>query len=507
MLVASRTFLYAIEELSDCFHLFSGSVETGVASIPANSPTGAAAVFRLLWHAGLKEPALLVLKQRPSPVFCGHVLALITFLKLPKQIDSPLGEKTDAPAVTEALSVVLTAIRSELGDNILIDTVLFQLYAFIGDIVKLADLISNKPTLNEGLLYAFFESRRTPSYVMFLRYVGKQNEATEAFQSLSSLDEMCALMNLHAEDWSFIKENIIWMASKSPKHALKILCGEKVSVHSSIKFCKTKLISLYPAVVRAALFRKDVLSRADLLREYIQTMLNLLAHIRDDNFDFSLVGFCDYILEGNACDIGVIETELGEKLIEVLRRFRDVIDMKLVLSRAERVNLQNVKVEIYGYCGEIEKALDLLWPNLNACESFCRQIPLAFDELFRKIKDKMAVGEQTAAILSLIARNIEVIENIDSALSSIDSSASLEAVGDLLEDCYRKLISRRRDAEIEAALAFSDQQEKELERVQLESQCMVLRTNSKCYKCGKEVNFRFVERTPEGYIGHLQCPT
>jgi hypothetical protein len=236
------------------------------------------------------------------------------------------------------------------------------------------------------------------------------------------------------------------------------------------------------------------------LKEYVLSLLNLLVDLRGAEFDLLRVAFCEPETDSEAA----IESELGARLVKVLRSHSNLIEFSWFLPFMDRIAIDDVKLEIYGATNKMGEALEIIWPDMDKCEAFCCKNPVAFQHLFGLIRKEFSEKLRTTEILRLISRNAAVID-VAAALEHVDAEISLDEVSESLEKCYRDLVTRRREAEIEAALTFSKGQEMEFERVKVECECLALKRDCKCAKCGKDVNFRFVERSVGGQVYHLQC--
>jgi hypothetical protein len=215
--------------------------------------------------------------------------------------------------------------------------------------------------------------------------------------------------------------------------------------------------------------------------------------------------------------VEAIQTELGEHLIRVLREFgKDVQEEIRSIETGMDDNWpKTVKVELFRATGKIEEALTVLWgcddaPDIRACKRFCREMAepaAAFAKLIQKIQqnEQFTPDARTTHLTRLFERNMSAID-IPSALANLDSNEPLDGpMGKFLENSYRRLVALRKDTELEAAFAESNVFESEYQRVRLECQVLTLAPGTKCAKCGKDVNFKCVQREPNGMLCHLQC--
>jgi hypothetical protein len=184
--------------------------------------------------------------------------------------------------------------------------------------------------------------------------------------------------------------------------------------------------------------------------------------------------------------------------------------VKGLLTIVDNIKLKSVQVEIYTANNKIEQALDLLWKgetDFSVCEQFCQASPdpcAAFEVLMQQITKRVPPGDRLTVLMDLVARNVSAI-NIKSAFEHLDPDQSLDSVATFLESSYRTLLVMRKDAELDAAFAESNVFESEYQKLRYQCQCVVLDGNSKCAKCGREVNSTCVQRAPNGELYHMQC--
>lgn len=530
-IAASGSQLFALCDIQRSFRTaVMGRVKEALASLPCEkgkerSPMAIVMLFEQLWNADKIVQALELMKLPDFEHALLDVFPLFAFLTL-KMEHEKLHEMQCKPitdqGVAKNLAESLAAVRGRHPKDPIkmwVDTALFQIYAMQEDIAKLVALINDIPKLSDESMNEFFDGKGSTPCAMYLNYIGKTKEAMDVFHSLANFDvvvleEITRVMISNAKDWPFIKDNIVWLLEQSPERACKVLSCEYISVGDAIPFCKKdpSLSVYYPRVLYGTLFRRSLLNRADLVSEYISTVINLLISLREPNFDRKRVAFCSCVIENPDASRELIEEELGTNFIEVMRKFANDIKASTLISFVSKIGVKKVQVEIYRATGKVQEAINLLWGDgddkgIAACEQFCRENSdpaAAFQVLIRQMESHLPPDKKMTNLRKLLSENMSVID-ISSALATIDSDQKLEDIAEFLEKSYRHLVAMRKDAELDAAFAKSNEFESEYQRVRCEYHRIELTSESKCARCGRDVNYKCVQRAPNGMLYHLQC--
>ena len=106
--------------------------------------------------------------------------------------------------------------------------------------------------------------------------------------------------------------------------------------------------------------------------------------------------------------------------------------------------------------------------------------------------------------MGILSRNMNMID-VPKALENINEDESVENVADFLEETYRTLVTMRKDAELDAAFAESNEFESTYQRIKLESQVIEIRNDTFCPKCKKPLNSNYFFRAPNGNLFHFNC--
>jgi hypothetical protein len=287
-----------------------------------------------------------------------------------------------------------------------------------------------------------------------------------------------------------------------------------------MSFSKEHLAKFYPRILFLTLFRQNLGHPAAQVAEYLKTICPLLSSLHDgSSFNRKSVAFCTCVIRDPNIGIDVIEEELGQNLIKVLREFGKIVqdDIRSIEACMDENWPKSVKVELFSATGKIEQALNLLWgddenPDIAECERFCREMnepAAAFSTLIERINhnEKLAAVQRTDLLTRLLADNMSEID-IPSALAILNADQSLKGdIGTFLENSYRRLVALRKDTELEAAFAESNLFESEYQRIRLQCLVLTVTQGSKCSKCGKDLNFTCVQRAPNGSLCHIQCGT
>ena len=529
-MVANGTQLFAFWEITNPFNLASeGKVKEAVAWLQARTKMklvmAVIMLFEQLWNSDKIGQALEVMKLKEFEPALLDVFPLFTFLTL--TIDQEKRRELQCRPVTDQsvakhLAETLSAVRQRHPDEVIktwVDTALFQIYAMQEDIPKLVALINDIPRLSDESMTQFFDGKESTPCAMYLNYIGKTKEAMEVFHHLTNFDavvfeEITRVMISNAKEWPFIRDNIVWLAERSPERACKVLSCEYISVGDAIPFCKKcdDLKNYYPRVLYGTLFRRSLLNRADLVTEYIRTVIGILIDLRQPNFDRTRVAFCSCVIENPNASDDLIEDELGTNFIEVMRKFANDIKASTLVSFVDKISVKKVQVEIYRATGNVQEAINRLWDGgsrqgIDACEQFCRENSdpaAAFQVLIRQMESNLPADKKMQELRRLLSENMSVID-ISSALATFDSNQRLEDIAEFLEKSYRRLVAMRKDAELDAAFAQSNKFESEYQRTRYECQCIELTSESKCARCHRDVNYKCVQRAPNGMLYHLQC--
>ncbi|OHS99256.1 hypothetical protein TRFO_08505 [Tritrichomonas foetus] len=525
-IVSNEKQIFLVTECTEAYHnIIEGNLDQAVASIKNLNTDILAAIFEQLWQAEFKQHALSMLKIKEL-----HP-ALIDIVNLFKMIKTDglksdtkylnFASQTDDQKLAKILTDSLIAIRgtnpSEYTRKI-VDTALFEIYAYQEDIPKLSAFIDEVPLLSNESIRAFFNEVESPTYAMYLAFIGNNTEAMEVFKKLQNmdqviLDEITQQMIRNSSDWKFCKANTTWLIQISPLHACRVLTSESVKSGKALKFCKKHFEKFYPTVLHGILDHKDVMNRSDLVNNYAKCICQLLLGLNDENFNRDSVAFCKCVIANPNASIQEIEEELGNDFIDVLRRFPKDTDANNLLFLVNQIPSTRVQVEIYRAAGNVEKALSLIWgdknedPDIAVLEQFCRESSdpsAAFMVLIKLMKEKLPADKEMSVLMNLLAQNMSVID-VSSALANINENQKLEDVASFLESSYRKLVTMRKDAELDAAFASSNEFESEYQRIRLESQSIQLTTQTICPKCKQPIGYQYVLRAPNGTLYHWKC--
>jgi hypothetical protein len=529
-IVASDTRLFSICDITDAYQTaLSGTLEQAIEKLPCKREAIIAALFDQLWNSESYLRAIELVRMKIFEIIIPDVLRLFKFIKLGDSdrkfllFDQPNDDGKVLKALTDSLLTVRASQPSEAIRRI-VDTSLFQIYSYEEDIGRLASFIKDRPILSRSAMEDFFQGKESPAFALYLSYQGKIREAMDAFKQLQRFDdevliEIVNFMALNAKTtWPLIQENIIWLSKRSPIHACQVLSNEQVPLGQALGFSKQTLKAYYPEILFLTLFRSNLGNRPSLVAEYINLICPLLSAIRDQSsFNRSLVAFCVCVMRDSNASVDAIEEELGEHLIRVLRLFGKEVqeDIENIRKGMDERWPKSVKVEIFRATGNIGEALNLLWgsdasPDIRACRHFCREMSepaAAFGKLIEKINlnPTFSPADRTKHLTDLLTRNMSAID-IPSAFKNLDANQPLEGeVATFLINSYRRLVALRKDTELEAAFAESNVFESEYQRIRLECQVLTLEPGTKCAKCGKDVNFKCVQREPNGMLCHIQC--
>ncbi|KAH0789473.1 transforming growth factor-beta receptor-associated protein 1 isoform X2 [Histomonas meleagridis] len=521
-LVSSDNHIYIIQDISEVYdHILAGEFEKLNEMNPPPSVEVLAAAFEQLWQKRHNIEALALLKYKPFHVAVFDVLNLFKFIKCNTQKSQYLSfaEATDDLNLTKPLVEGLLTIRSSRPNELVhraIDTAIFEIYSIQEDIKSLSSFIEKKPLLSDDIV-KFFNDSISPTYAMYLGYIHKYQDAIDVFKKIPNMDqfvleEIARLLVSGSSHWDFFETNIKWFMEISPIYACNVLTNESIHPNKSLPFCIENFRQYYPRVLYGLLSHKDLLNSSTYINEYANMICQLLSSIFQPNFSRDKVSFCTCIINNPNASLQEIESELGSYLTNVLRRFKDSINTEQLSTYANQINDVNIKVEIYRAAGKVEEALTLIWeqgnePDLNKCVQFCKEnndSSKGFEILLKLMDNRLPSDKKTPLIMKLLAENMCEI-NISNAFSYIDANQPIDEVVPFLESSYRRLVALRRDAELDAAFAESNEFETGYQRMRLEAQVMELRCETVCAECGQALGFQYAQRAPNGLVYHHKC--
>ncbi|KAK8896321.1 hypothetical protein M9Y10_014219 [Tritrichomonas musculus] len=550
-IATTDTEFYLVMECTKAINKINeGSLDEAIESIPNVNTDILAAIFEQLWQKDFKLNALSMLKYKEMAPVIYDIVCLFKMIKLVK-VHSPIkylkfSEQTEDQKLAKALIDNLLSIRgskiffdnqSESFNNrqnkslrMIIDTTLFEIYAYQEDISNLAFFFNELPELLNDSIDAFFDGAETVSRAMYLAYIGNSKDSLAIFKKLENLDQVVLdqitriIINT-SSNWDFCTENLKWFFEVSPLDACKVLTSDSINSNNSLQFCREHFPDYQNIVLRGVLDHKDIYNHSDLVNEYARNIFELLLEINNESFDRGKVAFCKCVIEnastGTETPIEMIKEELGDDFIDVLRTFPKEIDINSPAFQTNQISsIPRVQVEIYRATGNVEKALRLLWDEkqknpdgndlkatVSVLEKFCKESEdssSAFQILIKLLKEKLPNEQGMDVLMGILSRNMNMID-VPAALANINEDELVEKVAAFLEDTYRTLVTMRKDAELDAAFAESNEFESMYQRVRLESQSIEIRSDTICPKCKKPLNSLYLLRAPNGTLYHWKC--
>jgi hypothetical protein len=257
------------------------------------------------------------------------------------------------------------------------------------------------------------------------------------------------------------------------------------------------------------LFRKELLSPAALVNQFLLELVTLLPKLPAD-FTAEAVPFCACVIRNRGASRDEIDEEIGSMLGGVLREFGEVAEMAPLVACVEKIPIRQVRLEIYRAKGSIGEALDLLWrseEDIPVCSAFCRECrdpTAAFEVLVRHLGAKVSEAKRIDLLFQLISENLDFID-IAQALEIIGADEDIEAIAPLIDQAYRQLVAVRKDTDLSAALAESDLFESEFEKRKAQAVRVRIKEGTVCAKCEKDLGLKFVVRGVDGLLYHKHC--
>lgn len=548
-IATSDTQFYLVTDCSAAVNkILEGSLDEAIESLEYVNTDILAAIFEQLWQKDYKIYALSMLKFKELYQALYDIATLFKMIKLPTCGSGIkylyFSEQTEDQKLAKVLTDNLLSIRSSkaLIDNksnsaenrenknlrIIIDTTLFEIYAYQEDIGNLSSFINECPELSNESIDAFFNGAETVSRAMYLAYIGNSKDSLAIFKRLENLnavvlDQVTPIIINTSSNWEFCKENLMWLFEVSPLHACKVLTSDSISSNNALKFCFDNFPKYYNIVLYGVLDHKDMYNRTDLINQYARHIFQLLLEISEKSFDREKVAFCKCVIENTSSDVPTpiekIKEELGDDFINVLRRFPKEIDINNPTFQSNQISSNpRVQVEIYRASGKVEEALRLIWDEnkkkikddpsiVQELENFCKEsddTSAAFQILIKLLKEKLPNEQGMKMQMGVLSRNMNMID-IPAALANINEDELVENVADFLEETYRTLVTMRKDAELDAAFAESNEFESMYQRIRLESQAIEIRNDTICPKCKKPLNSMYLLRAPNGTLYHWKC--
>lgn len=534
VIVTNNTSIFLVTECSEAYNrIMAGDLNQALASLKNPDVDILCGIFEQLWQSDYKQRALAMLRYKEIYPALKEIVSLFKMVKLtvvdPKKpqfifISEPTEDQKLVKMLIEHLQQIRGANNSQ-AISMITDTALFEIYSYQEDVANLSSFISEHPDFHDDSIKLFFGDTQNVSLAMYLAYHGEFDESMNIFKSLQRydkaiLDEIARQIICNSNNWSFCEANVTWLFDISPLHACKVLTSETVNSKKALDFTQSHFPKYYNIILHGILDHKDVLNRAELVNDYAEQIFQLLFNINSENFDREKVAFCTCVIENKTdqpTPIKDIEQELGDDFIDVLRRFPKEININNPAYQNNEISSNpRVQVEIYRASGNVEKALELIWknteneqkePEIDSLEEFCKQSENpsdAFQILIKLMKEKLPAEKVMNWLMKLLSRNMSMID-IPLALANIDQEQNLVDVAGFLEDTYRTLVTMRKDAELDAAFAVSNEFESEYSKVKFESQVIELNSDIVCTKCKKPLGYQYVLRAPNGMLYHYRC--
>ena len=527
LILSNEKQLFLVYNCSSIYQaVIAGKVENLIKSYKDLNTDILAATFSRLWQNEYKSDALSMLKIKELHPALLDIVNLFSIIRTDGlSSDMPylnIPTKTEDPKLSKELIEELIAIRGENPNEFtrqIADTALFEIYAHQEDIPRLSSFIDEIPTLENKSIRAFFKDNpNTAPYAMYLTFIGNINEAMEVFRNLPKydqviLDEITKQLIRNGNNWEFTSTNVEWLMKISPIYGCKVLTSENVQLKEALPFCNTKFPQYYLIVLKGFLDHKDIVNRSDLANTYVKSICDILILMNEPStFTRDKVQFCKCVIANHDAPLDEIKEELEGYIIDILRQFQSSIDTKDLELKINQISSKRVKVEFFRASGNVLEALNLLWDdskedNLSTLEQFCKEskIPTnAFMILIDIMKDKLPTEKKMEVLMDLLSRNMSVID-VSSALETLAEIEKLEDVASFLESSYRRLVTMRKDAELDAAFAESNEFESEYQKVRLESQSIALTSQKICPRCKQPIGYQYVLRAPNGELYHWKC--
>ena len=513
ILLATDKDIFILKDMTEAFeHVSAGSIDVALNSIPSKSLDVISSLFEMIWNNGKQKEALLLLKLKEFEDGFIDVLSIFDFLvfspPLPKTGRLLSTKHTKDKGISLKLAEILNDIRSRISDEtkILIDTAIIEIYSFFECNKEVCDYFDIHPIYSDESLKEFFKNGTGVPYAMYMSNLGKPNEALQALKENSSIEFAARIISKFAGDWNFVQEQMPWLFEKSPEQACVVLSNDLIDISKSRSYILNNYPQYYLRFLMSALTHKDIISRKSFVNDLVTGLIKLLVTVRQPNFKREDAAFLSCMIKDKNCSLDQIEKDASDELINILRSFRDDIDIQALMPNVSQINIYRVQVEIYTAAGCLNEALQIVWSSgLDECIKFCRDYEnpqQAFSCLFKLIHEKS--DHQIHDLERIITDNIEIID-VAEALNTIDDEEDLENVVGFISETYRKITTERRSKEISAAFAESRAKEAEYDRVVLESGHVSLDGEEVCAGCNKLLGSQYFVRTPNGLLYHPKC--
>lgn len=515
ILTCSDSDVYILKDFTEAYeHVLTGSIDTAIHALPNQSIDAISALFEMVWNNNKPKEALSLLTLKEFEDGIIDTFHLFDFLVFKPEIQKSgrilSADHTNDKEIAQEFLNILFQIRSGLGDEIKInvDTSIVETLAFLKETKRLCDFFDENPTVSVESLEVFFEKSTEISHAVFLIFLGKHNESVKILKESTNLDVAARIISKKAIDWDFIQQNVPWLFTKAPEQACLVLASDMVDISKARAYVISNFPLYYLRFLMSALKHKDIISRKTFINELSTGLVNLLTNLKKPNFDMKEVSWLNCVIQNKTTDLDIIEKEISDDLIELLRTYHDEVEIQNLMTNVSKINIPRVQVEIYTAAGFLTEALNIVWEDgIEKCVSFCRnyEIPQkAFSSLFKIMSTKSS--NPAKDITSVLVDNIENVDVFE-AMQCIDGEADLNSVIDFISDTYKKITTSRRSKEIAAAFAESRAKESDYERAVVESGHVSLGGEQVCAGCGKSLGCQYVVRTPNGLLYHYKCLT